>query len=314
MKAVGYVRTSTDMQEASGSQQINEILIYCAKREIDMVEMYEDLGVSGTGSDRPGFQELMTACDEQGGYDLNGSVWPTTYIISTLGDYRKARDAENNQPREMRFEAVIIYDRSRWGRWLDHKDAIYWEMHLKHMGIELLAVEGTNEHGIGADIQRLMESFGASEYSENLSRVVRRGSRHNAERGNWNGGKAPFGYRRLEFDPAKPTSQRVLEDGERKANKEHRVRLVLGPHDEVLQVLQIFEHRESGKSLQEIAELLNQNELWEGWTKQQVGRILKNPVYKGEIAWNDRGGKYGADAVIAEKRGAHEAIIKGDQP
>ena len=281
MRAVAYVRASTDKQEASIKQQKQAISVYCDLRACSLCQWFEDDGVSGTSSERPGFKRMLEMCE-----------------------YDNAIDA------------VIVYDRSRFGRWLDHKDAVFWEQKLKHLGVSLVVLNGNNGNDIGANITQMIENHTASEYSRKLSSDVRRGARHNAERGYWNGGRSPYGYRRMLVDPATGEDMGILEPGERKGVKDWRVRLVLGPRKEQRTVKAIFEERAMDCSLREIAEYLNSigwaSPTGGNWSKQQVSNILRNPVYTGSIQWSDKGGKYEGSGEITSKQAAHEAIIGGE--
>ena len=285
MRAVAYIRASTDKQEASLAQQIKAIGDYAEEKGIDVFKVFSD-NTSGTSSERPGFKDLIQHIDR----------------------------VTSNDPRYFMYgtEAVIIYDRSRWGRWLDHKDAIYWEQYLRHGLIDLIAVKGNNGGDIGGDITRMIESHGASEYSKKLSELVRRGSAHNAERGNWNGGRAPYGYARMEYDPATGKDVGVLHAGEHKARKGNRVKLVPGNPEEIIMVQNLFTLQKEGFTLQNSADIMNNSPEHGGavhWTKQKVGEILRNPVYTGDITWADKGGKYEASGETSGKKGAHEALI-----
>ena len=287
MRAVAYIRASTDKQEASLAQQLDSIRGYADSEGYILAHVFADNASGVAVEGREGFKTLMSVA---------AGVIPK-HLPEWVGD----------------FEVVIVYDRSRWGRWLDHKDAIYWERSLAHLGKRLVSVHGNNGDDIGGDITRMIESHGASEHSRKLSEVVRRGGRHNAERGNWNGGPAPYGYARMEFDPATGKDVRKLEKGQHKGSKAHRVRLVPGDPLEVVNVRSIFGLRAQGYTLEAIAKMLGANASHEcrTWSKQLVGNILRNKVYTGDITWADSGGKYESSGETSGKKGAHEALIGG---
>lgn len=53
-RAVGYIRVSTQGQVRDGyslSNQRDEIMRYCTENEIELVEIYEDKGISGAKVD-----------------------------------------------------------------------------------------------------------------------------------------------------------------------------------------------------------------------------------------------------------------------
>lgn len=62
-KVYGYVRVSTDSQAKKGygaDAQESAIKEYCKKNGLELVKIYEDLGISGTVVDREGLTELIT--------------------------------------------------------------------------------------------------------------------------------------------------------------------------------------------------------------------------------------------------------------
>jgi len=275
--AVTYARCSTDKQETSVAQQEAAFVDYADKGNLVLVDRFRDEGVSGTTSRRPGFQALIEAC--------------------------RSRDD---------FEAVLVYDRSRWGRYADPKDAIYWEQVIAHCGKRLIAIQGANGVDLAGDIMRLVESHEAGEYSRKLSGLVRRGSAHNAARGYWNGGPAPYGYARVLVDPLTGEEKGVLRPGERKAIKGLKVRLI-PVESEAAIVRQIFQMREAGgNSLQRIVECLNALNCRQ-WSRQEVHRILKNPAYQGDIQWRDGGGRYGEAGQVVTAKSVHAAITTEDK-
>ena len=61
-KVIGYVRVSSEMQklkENSVKNQINEIKNYCKRYNYELVEIYEDLGISGLKNNRKGLLNLL---------------------------------------------------------------------------------------------------------------------------------------------------------------------------------------------------------------------------------------------------------------
>lgn len=62
--AKGYIRVSTDMQAEDGvslETQTKLIEKYCVYKDLELVKIYEDAGISGKNTiDRPGIQELLT--------------------------------------------------------------------------------------------------------------------------------------------------------------------------------------------------------------------------------------------------------------
>lgn len=64
MKVFGYIRVSTDMQAEKGygaETQAKEIEDYCNSKNLDLVKIFDDLGISGTEVDRAGLKSMIDA-------------------------------------------------------------------------------------------------------------------------------------------------------------------------------------------------------------------------------------------------------------
>jgi len=62
-KVLGYIRVSTELQkikENSINNQIQSNNEYCNRSDFDLVEIYEDNGISGLISNRNGLNELIS--------------------------------------------------------------------------------------------------------------------------------------------------------------------------------------------------------------------------------------------------------------
>jgi len=63
--AIGYIRVSTDEQAREGvslAAQEARIRAYAVAKDLNLVEVVRDEGLSGKGLDRPGVQRLIAAC------------------------------------------------------------------------------------------------------------------------------------------------------------------------------------------------------------------------------------------------------------
>ncbi|MDE4911209.1 recombinase family protein [Methylobacterium sp. 092160098-2] len=93
-RAAAYLRMSTDMQSFSTEGQLAHIQIYAERRGFDVVRVYEDAGRSGLTVDgREAFRRLI---DD---------------VVSGRAD----------------FEAILVYDISRWGRFQDADEGAHLE-------------------------------------------------------------------------------------------------------------------------------------------------------------------------------------------
>lgn len=93
MKAVAYVRASTDQQDLSIGTQLALIQAYADSHRIQVVHVYEDAAKSGLG------------------------IAQRQAMKSLLADVMQV-------PRG--FDVVLVYDVSRWGRF---QDAAYSALH-----------------------------------------------------------------------------------------------------------------------------------------------------------------------------------------
>jgi len=67
MRAVGYVRVSTEEQSQIGfsvSNQESKILAYCVAKDWQIISVIKDEGYSGKDLNRPGIQKLIMAVRE----------------------------------------------------------------------------------------------------------------------------------------------------------------------------------------------------------------------------------------------------------
>ena len=81
-KVIGYVRVSSKQQMSRENSVINQremIIDYCKRFDYELVEIYEDLGISGLKDSRVGLSELM---DKVKTKDIEGVV---VYSLSRLG-------------------------------------------------------------------------------------------------------------------------------------------------------------------------------------------------------------------------------------
>jgi site-specific DNA recombinase len=103
MKVLGYVRVSSEMQKQGYSitNQKNKIVDYCKYMDYELIEIYEDNGVSGMNIDkRGGYREMIKYMNEN---DIDGIV---VYSLSRLG--RRMKDVINFLD-ELRNRGKVFY-------------------------------------------------------------------------------------------------------------------------------------------------------------------------------------------------------------
>ncbi|WP_279338367.1 recombinase family protein [Shimia abyssi] len=258
-RAAQYVRMSTEHQRYSTENQSDAIAHYAEQRGIEIVRTYSDEGKSGLRIEgRDGLKQLI---DD---------------IQSGRADY----------------EAVLVYDISRWGRFQDADESAYYEYICKRAGISVIycAEQFENDGSPVSTIVKGVKRAMAGEYSRELSQKVFTGQCRLIELGYRQGGPPGFGLRRMLIDEH-GGAKGILERGEHKSIQTDRVTLVPGPAEEIAVVQEIFHtFVKDRKSETEIAEALNARgiltDLDRAWTRGTVHQILINEKYIGNNVWN----------------------------
>src|SRR5258707_2599079 len=250
---------STDLQKYSTENQLETIRRYAEQRGYTIVRIFEDSGRSGlTIDDRDGLQSLMLE------------------VQSGTAD----------------FEAILVYDVSRWGRFQDADEGAYHEHVCSRAGIRVhyCGEQFDNDGSIGSILLKNVKRVMAGEYSRELSVKVFAGQCRLIEHGFRQGGPAGFGLRRLLIDESR-NPKGELGRGDRKSLQTDRVVLTPGPPEEIEHVHSIYSmFVEEGKSEREIALALNQRGLMSDfgrpWTRASIHQILTNEKYIGNNIFN----------------------------
>jgi DNA invertase Pin-like site-specific DNA recombinase len=244
--AAEYVRMSTEHQQYSTDNQTAAIRRYAEQRGFRIVQTYADEGKSGlTVGGRPALQRLI-------------------------------EDIENGRAD---FEALLVYDVSRLGRWQDTDEAASHELRCRRAGIAVhyCAEQFENDGSIGSSIIKTVKRAMAGEYSRELSVKVFAGQANLIRLGYRQGGAAGFGLRRLLIDQH-GNAKEELGRGQQKSIATDRVILVPGPDAEVKVVQEIYRLFVDGRSEPEIADLLNHRgvptDLGRAWTRGTVHQCL----------------------------------------
>lgn len=157
---------------------------------------------------------------------------------------RLIRDIQRRHPG---FEAVLVLDVRRWGRFQNADGSAYCEFLCLRHGVRLLYVaepfqsDGTPLSAVLKGLNRSM----AAEYSRELSEKVYAGQCRVAKAGFHMAGPPGYGLRRMRLD-AKGHPMGILEAGEHKALTSDHVKVVLGPIDEVRLVRWMFRQSAAG--------------------------------------------------------------------
>jgi len=259
LRAAQYVRMSTEHQQYSPENQKSAIAAYALDHDIEIVNTYEDDGRSGiTLRNRPALVKLLK--------DVLDQARP--------------------------FDAVLVYDISRWGRFQDVDESAHHEYLCRKAGVKVIycaepfANDGSPASNIIKSIKRAM----AGEFSRELSEKVFLGQSRHVERGFWQGSTPGYGLRRMLVDASRQPKG-CLRSAEQKSIQTDHIVLVPGPPNEVALVRRIFYwylHDKLGVG--KIAARLNSfgicNSMGRPWTGSAVYGLLKNEKYIGNMLWN----------------------------
>jgi DNA invertase Pin-like site-specific DNA recombinase len=250
---------STDHQKYSTENQFDEIQRFAERHGFEIVRTYRDAGKSGLTLDgREALQRLME--------DVNSG--------------------------EADFEAILVYDISRWGRFQDADEGAFHEHVCSRAGIRVhyCAEQFENDGTISSTLLKAVKRVMAGEYSRELSVKVFAGQCRLVEKGFRQGGMAGFGLRRVLIDEH-GAAKGKLAHGERKSLQTDRVILVPGPASEVKTVERMYRlFVEHGAREAAIATTLNREgvrtDLGRLWTRATVHEVLTNPKYVGDNVFN----------------------------
>ena len=227
--AVIYARYSSEKQtEQSIEGQIRVCNEFAAKNDIKIVDTYIDRATTGTNDNRAAFQKMLSDSDKKPIWDL-----VLVYALDRFG--RNSIEVAVNKQRLQKNNIILISATQRTS----------------------VNIDGTKNLD-GIILENVL--IGLSEYySAELSQKVRRGQRESRQKGNFLGGKVPYGYR--------VENKKVLIDEERA---------------EVVRL--IFQLYANGKCVREILDELNRiGILYNGKPMYQstLFKILKLEKYTG---------------------------------
>ncbi len=290
LKGAIYIRMSTELQVESPENQERQLRAYAYSYNIEIVKQYADLGASGmTAEQREQFQAL-------------------------LEDVEFSR---NN------YSIVLYLDDSRWGRFIDSREAEYYRMKLERKGVLCQACDKplTMTNTIADRIMTILKDESASDYCRQLSQKVFVGQCNLILKGYRQGGPAGFGLRRMLVDEhGKPKQE--LSRGQRKSLQTERVVLVPGPESEREKICWIYDQFISGMRESKIADMLNDDgfktDFGRPWTRGTVLEVLTNEKYIGNNLFNRRSGKLKSkqkanpEGEWVRKKRAFEPIVDFD--
>lgn len=291
IRAAEYVRMSTEHQQYSTENQRDVIRQWAENRGFVVTRTYEDGGKSGLRiAGRDALQRLI----------------------------------EDVQSGRADFDVILVYDVSRWGRFLDADESAYYEYICRrsNVNVHYCAEQFENDGSAISTMLKGFKRFTAGEYSRELSVKVFHGQCRLVELGFHQGGAPGFGLRRMLRDQA-GQPKGMLNRGEEKSIQTDRVILVPGPPEEV-EIVRWMYHAfvEEGKAESEIAKILNgrgvQTDLGRLWTRGAVHQVLTNEKYIGNNIYNRISFKLKQKRVVnpanmwIRANGAFEPVIPAD--
>ena len=265
MRAAQYVRMSTEHQQYSIENQSAAIKEYADSHGFEVVRTYSDPARSGLDlRRRPGLRQLIED------------------IVGGRADY----------------QAVLVFDVSRWGRFQDADESAHYEFLCKSAGIPIhyCAEPFSNASSIADTLLKSLKRTMAAEYIRELSAKVFAAQCRIARKGYKLGGSAGFGLRRLLLD-SKGNPKMVLKHGDRKSLATERVTYIAGPPEELQTIRDIYQmFLEKQMTVNAITRDLNHRAIPKGtsrpWYDTEVLAILSHPKYVGCIVFNQRSAKF----------------------
>lgn len=171
------------------------------------------------------------------------------------------------------FKKIVVYQLDRFAR--NRYDSANYKAKLKKNGVKVLsAKENISDDASGILVESVLEGM-AEYYSAELSQKVNRNMLLNAEKGQFNGGKPPLGYK-LE----------IKDFGTYKKKK-----LVIDEETAPI-VKKIFEMRANDVPVVEIIDFLNKNGYKNGrnkeFNKNSLQNLFKNKKYIGTNTYGEK--------------------------
>ena len=286
--AAQYIRMSSEHQQYSLKNQAAGISEYASSHGFTITKTYSDAARSGVVlQHRQGLMQLLRD------------------VIS--GDQK--------------YQAILVYDVSRWGRFQDTDESAHYEFLCKSAGVPVryCAEPFENDGTLASSVLKALKRSMAGEFSRELGVRVYEGKKIISQLGFSVGGRTPYGFRRKIVAEDNHRS-RILEEGERKNVRSERLILVPGPAKEVQCVREIFRKvLQARMTPREIARDLNARGITlreKRWTKAQVHSMLTNPVYTGCCIWGRSSRRLGGVLIQLDsqqwilKPDAFKAIVK----
>jgi len=276
IKAVGYIRRSTDRQEESLKDQETAITKYAKENSFELLRFYRDDAIPGTFTyNRQGFQEM----------------------IETATNGKKD------------FDKILVWNIKRFSRG-DGDEAGHYRYILREKGVEVIYITENLRGDDSDDLVTGTKQWLARQESKDISLDVIRGMMGRISKGLSSPGH-PYGYYRQIVDKDGKVIQ-ICKRGEKsRASNEDCTRLIPGDPKEIKVVRRVFDmYVNRGMGYRLIARELNKEGIPSPfcvhkprkytnshtnetriidkpkWNLCAVEYILSNPVYIGDLVYN----------------------------
>ena len=259
IRAAQYLRMSSENQRYSTENQQAAISEYAEEHGYAVVASYIDVGKSGLSlKGRDALKQLLSDA------------------LAT--------------PRA--FDAILVLDVSRWGRFQNPDQAAHYEFLCRQAGVRVVYVcepFGEDVAPITTIVKHLKRVM-AGEYSRELSVKLARAKRQQAQLGFRQGGSLVYGFRRLLVDPSRNPRQ-ILKPGEAKALDVDKVIVVPGPPEELAVIRRIFRlYVQHQLTFKEIARRLSEAGV-KGYGEKPLSigtikNIVSNELCIGQMTYN----------------------------
>ena len=176
--ACAYIRVSTEDQAKHGlslPSQLKAIRTYCKLQAIDLIDVYEEPGLTGTDDNRPQFRAMM----------------------------------DRATSRERPYDIVIIHSLSRFARDLTLQLTSYGR--LQRARVELTSITEPFGKGSNGNMMRSFVGIMNQHSSDETSKHTTRAMNANAAEGFYNGGPVAFGYRSVTAEMRGDKAKKKLE-------------------------------------------------------------------------------------------------------
>ena len=288
IRAVGYARRSTDLQERSIPDQQAYVEKWAKEHGYEIVRWFIDDAISGTSTKgRNAFEQLISTAES-------------------------GRD----------FETVLCYDISRFSRGGTNETGFYLHR-LKMAGVDVVFTADGIPEGDEGELIQGVKSWQARQYSVKLARDSIRGQLSNIrERKSAPGGPPPYGYDKQHLTPDGKVLRtlRWLPDGSKQEfgpdgklvrvipsdvyvakAKGDIVRYIPGTPDRVAVIRRMFDLCTQGYGISYTAWTLNKEGIpamrGSHWNPSNIAMMLQCRVYTGALVYNKRtsGSLFGMD-------------------